>query len=105
MEELICLRKNLWTSKHLYLKISLWFVAKILFIINISDKYIIKLEILSKKPLFDTVVSDKISVQLLSTSSELSSRKKVIKKCEKNGLYEAMDIAEAWLCKALEEQA
>lgn len=50
---------------------------------NISDKYIIKLEILSKKPLFDTVVSDKISVQLLSTSSELSSRKKVIKKCEK----------------------
>ena len=72
---------------------------------NISDKYIIKLEILSKKPLFDTVVSDKISVQLLSTSSELSSRKKVIKKCEKNGLYEAMDIAEAWLCKALEEQA
>ena len=46
---------------------------------NISDKYIIKLEILSKKPLFDTVVSDKISVQLLSTSSELSSRKKVMK--------------------------
>lgn len=71
---------------------------------NVSDKYIIKLEILSEKSLFDTVVANKISVQLLSTDHELSSRKKVIKKCEKNGLYEAMDIAEAWLCKALEEQ-
>ncbi len=71
---------------------------------NVSDKYIIKLEILSEKPLCDTTISDKISVQLLSTDPELSSRKKIIKKCEKNGLYEAMDIAEAWLCKALEEQ-
>lgn len=71
---------------------------------NISDKYIIKMEILSEKPLFNAVVSDKISVQLLSTAHELSPRKKIIKKCEKNGLYEAIDIAEAWLCKALEGQ-
>ena len=72
---------------------------------NVSDSYIIKLEILSEKTAFNTVVADKISVQLLNvSSSELGLRKKIIKKCEKNGLYEAMDIAEAWLNKALDEQ-
>ena len=69
---------------------------------NSSDKYVIKLEILSDKSLFDSVVSDKISVQLLSTDEDLRTRKRIIKKCEKNGLYEALDIAEVWLCKALE---
>lgn len=69
---------------------------------NSSDEYVIKLEILNDKPLFESVVSDKISVQLLSTDPELSARKRIIKKCEKNGLYEALDIAEVWLCKALE---
>ncbi len=69
---------------------------------NSSDKYVIKLEILSDKSLFESIVSDKISVQLLSTDEELRTRKRIIKKCEKNGLYEALDIAEVWLCKALE---
>lgn len=71
---------------------------------NISDKYIIKLEILRNKPLFDTEAADKVSVQLLNFEPEVSARKKVVKKTEKDGLYEAMDIAEAWLCKALDEQ-
>lgn len=70
---------------------------------NISDNFVIKLEILSDKQLFDATIADKISVQLLSTDPNLTARKKIIKKCEKNGLYQALDIAETWLCKALEE--
>lgn len=71
---------------------------------NISEKYIIKLEVLSNKTLFETIIPDKISVQLLSTSADFNNRKKIIKKCEKYGLYEALDIAEVWLCKALSEK-
>lgn len=70
---------------------------------NISDKYIIKLEVLGEAILFENKVADKVSVNLLYVDSELDGKKKIVKKCEKNGLYEAMDIAEAWLCKALEE--
>lgn len=70
---------------------------------NISDEYVIKLDVLDSKMLFDGNAASKVSVQLLSTDPDLSPRKKVIKKCEKEGLYEALDIAYVWLCKALGE--
>lgn len=53
--------------------------------------------------MFNADVADKVSVQLLSTDNSLSPRKKIIKKCEKDGLYPAIDVGEAWLCKALDE--
>ena len=48
-------------------------------------------------------VADKITVQLLSTDTSLSVRKQIVKTSEKNGLYLAMDIAEAWLERSLKE--
>ncbi len=70
---------------------------------NISDEYVIKLDILDSKILFDGDAASRVAVQLLSTDPDLSPRKKIIKKCEKEGLYEALDIAYVWLCKALGE--
>lgn len=68
---------------------------------SMSDEYVIKLEIKSKKDLWGLNVGDLIAIDLLSTDQDLSARKRVIKSSERNGLYSALDIAEAWLCKAL----
>lgn len=68
---------------------------------NFSDKCVTKLEISSERNLFNSTVSDGITVQLLDTNPDLAPRKKLMKQCKRDGLYEALDVAHAWLCKAL----
>lgn len=71
---------------------------------DMNDKYIIKMEIKSTKKVGNNEVADKVSVQLMSTDSSISARKQIIKASEKNGLYLAIDIADAWLERALSEK-
>ncbi len=68
---------------------------------NMSDKYVIVLTIQSGKKLEDLDVSDKVLVQLMDTDTELRSRDRIVKKSEKQGLYNAMDIGAIWLERAL----
>lgn len=70
---------------------------------SMTDKYVIKLEIKSKKRILDLDVADRVSIQLMYTDSSVRSRKQIVKSSEKNGLYLAMDIADAWLDRALAE--
>ena len=70
---------------------------------SMRDKYVIKMEIKSKKKVGDLEVADKVTVQLMYTDANIRSRKQIVKSSEKNGLYLAMDIAEAWLTRALAE--
>lgn len=70
---------------------------------NMKDKYVIKLEIKSKKKVKDLEVADKVTVQLMYTDQNIRARKQIVKSSEKNGLYLAMDIADAWLTRALAE--
>ena len=46
-------------------------------------------------------MAEKVSVQLQLTDPDLKSRDRVVKKSEKNSLYEAMDVATVWLDRAL----
>ena len=46
-------------------------------------------------------MATKVSVQLQLTDPDLKSRDRVIKKSEKESLYEAMDISAIWLERAL----
>ena len=71
---------------------------------NMNDKYIIKMEIKSTKKVGNNEIADKVAVQLMYTDSNISSRKQIIKASEKNGLYLAIDIADAWLERALAEK-
>ena len=48
-------------------------------------------------------MADRVTIQLMYTDSSIRSRKQIVKSSEKNGLYLAMDIAEAWLTRALAE--
>ena len=70
---------------------------------NMTDKYVIKIDIKTKKNVEDMEVADKCIVQLMLTDPEIRSRKQIVKTSEKNGLYLALDIADAWLTRALTE--
>ena len=70
---------------------------------SMADDYIIMLQIKSQKPLGDIEIADKVSVQLISTNPNLTPKESIIKNSEKKGLYAAMDIAEVWLSRALNQ--
>jgi len=71
---------------------------------SMRDKYVVKLNVKSKKDVQGLQVADKVSVQLMSTDPELRTRKQIVKTSEKEGLYLALDIADAWLTRALEQR-
>ena len=70
---------------------------------SMKDKYIIKMDIKSKKKIGEHEVADKVVVQLMHTDPDISTRKQIVKSSEKKGLYLAIDIADAWLNRALAE--
>ena len=70
---------------------------------SMKDKYVIKMDVKSKKTVGDLEVADKVTVHLMYTDPEIRTRKQIVKTSEKEGLYLALDIAEAWLNRALAE--
>lgn len=68
---------------------------------SMADKYIIMLQILDTKKVKDMDVATKVSIQLQLTDPDVKSRDRVVKKSEKDSLYDAMDIASIWLDRAL----
>ena len=71
---------------------------------NMADKCVVMLQILSTKTVKDMTVADKVQVQLLSTDPDLRMKERILKKSEKTGLYNAMDIGAIWLERALGEK-
>lgn len=71
---------------------------------SMSDKYVIMMTVKSGKKIDDLELSDKITVQLMHTDDEIRSRDRVVKKSEKQGLYNAMDIGSVWLERALKSE-
>ncbi len=71
---------------------------------SMADKYIIMMQILESAKVKDLDVATRVSVQLQLTDPDLKSRDKLVKKSEKAGLYNAMDIAAVWLDRALAEK-
>lgn len=70
---------------------------------SMTDKYVIKMDIKSKKKVNDLEVADKVVVQLMLTDVSIRGRKQIVKQSEKAGLYLALDIADVWLTRALAE--
>lgn len=71
---------------------------------SMADKYIIMLQILETKKVKDMDVATKVSVQLQLTDPNLKSRDRVVKKSEKTGFWEAMDVASVWLERSLAQK-
>lgn len=70
---------------------------------NMTDPYVVLLQILSSKKVNDLDIADKVTVQLLSTDPDARPKDRIIKKSEKKGLYQAMDIGSIWLELALKD--
>ncbi|MBQ6937464.1 MAG: hypothetical protein IJN36_02975 [Clostridia bacterium] len=67
---------------------------------DLNEKYIIIFTIKSKKKVGDLEVADSVTIDLCTNRG--AGKEKVIKKANRESLYEAIDIAEFWLEDAIE---
>ena len=67
---------------------------------DLNEKYIIIFTIKSKKKIGELEVADSVSIDLCTNSG--AGKEKVIKKANRESLYQAIDIAEFWLQDAIE---
>lgn len=71
---------------------------------NPAEEFVAMLQILTTKS--DELKSaDRVLVQILSTNDQLPPKERIIKKTEKAGLYEALNIASIWLERSLNPSA
>lgn len=70
-----------------------------------SEPYVLILQITSTREIKGVEVADRVVVQLVSTDPDVRPRDKIIKKAERKGLYNAMDIGAIWLERELKETA
>ena len=68
---------------------------------SMADKYIIVLQIISSAKEGYLDVATKVAIQLQLTDPDIKSRDVVVKKSEKQNLYDAMDLGAIWLERAL----
>lgn len=69
---------------------------------NMKESYVVCINVIDEgESIEDIKMSGKVSVQLLSTDDTLSIKDKVIKKSEKQGLFNALDLGAVWLERAL----
>lgn len=71
---------------------------------SMADPFVICLNILSEEKIKDLNVSGKVAIQLLDTDPNVSPKNKVVKKSEKEGLFNALDLGAVWLERALKKQ-
>ena len=76
-------------------------IDKILYYGSMADSHIIMMQVKETKKEKDLEIATKVSVELQRTAPDLKSRDRVVKRSEKNSLYEAMDISAIWLERAL----
>ena len=70
---------------------------------NMTEKYVVKLDILSSAKVGDIESADKVRVTLLKSDLGLTPADAVVKSSVKNSLYEAMDIGSIWLERELKK--
>jgi len=95
------LPENNESEKLIYKGLPLIRQDNIIYYGNMSDKYIVVIQVLSTKPVKDLNVASKVSVQLQLTDSSLSPKDRIVKRSEKEGIYDALDIASIWLARAM----
>ena len=78
--------------------------GNVLYYGSMVEKYVIVMQILSTKDENDMTMAEKIQVQLMLTDPEVRMKDRIVKKSEKVGLYNAMDIGSIWLERALNEK-
>ena len=78
--------------------------GNVLYYGSMAEKYVIVMQILSTKEENGMQMAEKIQIQLMLTDPEVRLKDRIVKKSEKIGLYNAMDIGSIWLERALNEK-
>lgn len=78
--------------------------GNVLYYGSMAEKYVIVMQILSTKDENDLTMAEKVQIQLMLTDPEVRMKDRIVKKSEKIGLYNAMDIGSIWLERALNEK-
>lgn len=68
---------------------------------DMSEKYIVRFEILSNTKAGELELANRVSVQLLDSNVDLPMKERISKESEKNSLFDALDIGFIWLERAL----
>lgn len=68
---------------------------------SMADSHIVMLQILETKPVGDTQIASRVSVELQLTDPNVRARDRIVKKSEKDGFYTALDVGCVWLKRAL----
>ena len=68
---------------------------------DMSEKYVIYMKVLNTVKDGEDDVAGKISIQLINTDPTVPVTERIVKKSEKVGLYNAMDIGAVWLERQL----
>lgn len=68
---------------------------------SMADSHIVMLQVLETKTVQDIELATRVSVQLQLTDPTARSRDRIVKKSEKPGLYDALDVGCVWLERAL----
>ncbi len=68
---------------------------------SMADSHIVMLQILETKPVKDTQIASRVSVELQLTDPNVRARERIVKRSEKDGFYTALDVGCVWLKRAL----
>jgi hypothetical protein len=71
---------------------------------DMGDPYVAVLQILSEAPVKGMDLPNRVTVQIWSTDDELRPRDRIIKKSEKDNLYDALNIASIWLERQMDQR-
>ncbi|MDR1464402.1 MAG: hypothetical protein LBJ11_03765 [Oscillospiraceae bacterium] len=70
---------------------------------SLADSFVVCLNIVTTKKFQNLDVADKVIVQLVNTDPTLSLRQSIVQKCDRFGLFNAIDIGAIWLDRALKK--
>jgi len=72
---------------------------------SLADPFVVMLKIATTKEVKGLQVADKVNVWLMNTDPDLNPMECIQQRCERRGLYNAIDIASIWLERALKKAA
>lgn len=70
---------------------------------NMSEKFVVRFEILSAKKDGKLEIADKVSVQLLDSNTDAPLKERIKKESTKDNLFDALDLGFTWLERALKD--
>ncbi|MDR2647624.1 MAG: hypothetical protein LBB67_05845 [Oscillospiraceae bacterium] len=70
---------------------------------SLADPYVIMIKISTTRDLGGLKVAEKVNVWLMDTDPDVSPLERIVQRCERHGLFNAIDIAAIWLERALKK--